>query len=67
MISAAMFIVVMDVLKYYFGIDPVRDELKQGKQSKKKKPAVVIRLIYVNAPPVHSSASSISIVEKIPV
>jgi hypothetical protein len=53
MISVAMFIVVMDVLKYFFGIDPVGEEMKKmrkKKQAKKRKP-VIQRFIYVNAPP----------------
>jgi hypothetical protein len=55
MISVAMFVFIMDVLKYYFGIDPVasmRQELesKKGKKhTKPKKPATIMRFRYVNA------------------
>jgi hypothetical protein len=53
MISVAIFIIIMDILKYCFGIDPVREELEQirrKKQARKRKP-VIQRFIYVNAPP----------------
>ena len=58
MVSVAMFIVIMDILKYCFGIDPVNDErerLRQqrNQQVKKLKP-VIQRFIYVNAPVVSS-------------
>jgi hypothetical protein len=52
MISVAMFIVIMDILKYCFGIDPVHEErerLRRTKQAKKRKP-VIQRFVYVNAP-----------------
>ena len=57
MITVAMFIIILDVLKYFFGIDPVGDELKRIEQKNKikKKPPVIIRYIYVNAPPTQSS------------
>jgi hypothetical protein len=53
MISVAMFIVIMDVLKYCFGIDPVdkeRERIRRQKQAKKRKP-VIQRFVYVNALP----------------
>jgi hypothetical protein len=53
MASVAMFIIIMDVLKYCFGIDPIREELeriRREKQARKRKP-VIQRFIYVNAPP----------------
>ncbi|CAF0824469.1 unnamed protein product [Adineta ricciae] len=56
MIVVAVFIVVMDILKYGFGIDPVAEErrkLRREKQLKKRKP-VVQQFVYVNA----SSSSS---------
>ena len=62
MITAAVLVVTMDVLKYGFGIDPVKEELEeiQDKRRKKenvepKKPIIVIRYLYV-----HSSPSPIS-------
>ena len=57
MITVAMFITILDVLKYFFGIDPVGDELKKIEQKNKikKKPPVIIRYIYVNAPPTEST------------
>jgi hypothetical protein len=57
MISVAMFVFIMDVLKYYFGIDPVdsvRKELqskKEKKHVKNNKPGIIIRFHYVNASP----------------
>ncbi len=53
MVSAAMFIIIMDILKYCFGIDPVRKErerIRQKQKAKKRKP-VIQRFVYVNAPP----------------
>jgi hypothetical protein len=50
--SVAMFIVIMDILKYCFGIDPVHEErerLQRKKRGKKRKP-VIQRFAYVNAP-----------------
>lgn len=51
-ISAVMFIIIMDILKYYFGIDPVRkdlEEIRRKKRAKNRKP-VIQRFVYVNAP-----------------
>lgn len=53
MVSVVGFIVVMDILKYGFGIDPVREELeriRRQKQLKRRKPPVIVRHTYVNAP-----------------
>ena len=57
-ISVAIVIVTMDVLKYCFGIDPVgptRAELQAAKRKKykkkRKKPPKIVRYIYVHAPP----------------
>jgi hypothetical protein len=52
MISAAIFIIIMDVLKYYFDIDPVhndRERIRRKKRKRKPKPPIVLRYIYVNA------------------
>ena len=54
MTSVAMFIVIMDILKYCFGIDPTREDLemiRREKRAKNRKPHAMQRLIYVNAPP----------------
>jgi hypothetical protein len=48
----AAFIVIMDILKYCFGIDPVREErerIRRKKQAVKRKP-VLQRFVYVHAP-----------------
>ena len=53
MVTVAMFVVIMDILKYCFGIDPVEVERKRmprKKQAKKRKPPVIQRFTYVNAP-----------------
>lgn len=50
LVSTVMFIVIMDVLKYCFGIDPVEEErerMRREKQAKKRKP-VIQRFVYVN-------------------
>jgi hypothetical protein len=53
-LTVIAFVVIMDILKYCFGIDPARDELeriRRKKRVKKAKRPVIIRYIYVNAPP----------------
>ncbi|CAM4971981.1 unnamed protein product [Rotaria socialis] len=47
-----MFIVIMDILKYCFGIDPTRDDLERIRQEKRKS-RVIQQLFYV-----HSTAVS---------
>ena len=67
LIVFAMFILVLDLLKYWFGIDPVGEELermRQEKQAKKRKPPVVIRYIYVNAPLPQTTTRPASIIEE---
>ncbi len=67
MVSVVMFIVIMDILKYCFGIDPVHEErelIRRKKREKQRKP-VIQRFIYVNAPPVpQPSAAPMSITEE---
>ena len=49
--SVAMFFVIMDILKYGFGIDPVREErerVRRERRTKHRKP-VIQRFTYVNA------------------
>jgi hypothetical protein len=47
-----MFVVIMDVLKYGFGIDPTREELERIRRKKQMKKvqheSVVQRFVYVN-------------------
>jgi hypothetical protein len=54
MISAGMFIVIMNILKYCFGIDVTRKDFKKKshrkKRPKKKRPPVIMRFTYVNRP-----------------
>ncbi len=50
MVSVTMFVVIMDILKYCFGIDPVhkeRERLRRKRLIKKRQPAVQ-QLIHVN-------------------
>ncbi len=52
MCTVAMFVIIMDILKYCFGIDLTRKELEEvrrKKRAKKRKP-VIQRFVYVNAP-----------------
>ena len=52
MSTVIMFVIIMDILKYCFGIDPVREELEQiqrEKRARKRKP-IIQRFVYVNAP-----------------
>lgn len=49
--AVVMFVVVMDILKYCFGIDPVeeeREKMRQQRRAKKRKP-IIQRFVYVNA------------------
>ena len=47
----ALFVITMDVLKYGFRIDPVREEAKHAEiKVTPKAPGVAIRFVYVNAP-----------------
>ena len=51
MSTVATIIVVMDILKYWFGIDPVSKEIKRRKNIKMKKTWNIVRYIYVHALP----------------
>jgi hypothetical protein len=47
----AMFVVIMDILKYCFGIDPIREDLeriRREKQARRRKPTTQ-RFVHVNA------------------
>ena len=53
LVIVVMFIVIMDILKYCFGIDPVREERERLQRSKRRVPKhrpVIERAVYVNAP-----------------
>ena len=50
--SVAMFIVIMDVLKYCFDIDPTQkelEEIRQKRRAKMSKSPQIQRFVYVNA------------------
>ena len=47
------FVVVLDILKYFFGIDPAKEErkrMREKKKRRKKRRPVVQRFIYIPAP-----------------
>ncbi|UJR18357.1 hypothetical protein I4U23_005260 [Adineta vaga] len=53
MITVALFIIIMDILKYGFGIDPVAEERKRIRQEKlmvKRRKHIIQRFVYVNPP-----------------
>jgi hypothetical protein len=63
MVSVVMFIVILDILKYFFGIDPICKEFKRIKRkikTKKKKHPIIIRFTYVDAPSAQPSQMVIS-------
>lgn len=59
-IVVVLFIIIMDVLKYGFGIDPNKDKLAKNRRmkvpKKRRHPPVITRFTYVNAPPEESVA-----------
>lgn len=63
LIIVAIFIIIMDLLKYCFDIDPVRKELKQIQRKKQvkrtKHPPVTIRFKYVDAPVPQKTVSTV--------
>ncbi len=66
LISVAMFVIIMDILRYCFGIDPIRREIKQKKKTKKKQlkknaSSIPVRFIYVNTPSIWLFEKVISI------
>ena len=66
-LTLAIFIITLDILKYCFGIDPIDRKLQLTKcniQKKKKKPMKIIRFIYINAPPKDSLEQTISTIEE---
>ena len=50
MSSVVTFVVVMDVLKYFFGIDPVSGNRTRSLVERKRRNPVVVRFTYVHAP-----------------
>jgi hypothetical protein len=62
-ISLIMFVIIMDILKYCFGIDPTskyKKTIQQKKQIKKvKRRPVIQRFVYVNALPSKKSITTI--------
>lgn len=55
--SVVVFIIALDVLKYWFGIDPAK-KASESEREKQKKPSAAIRFIYVNAPSIQPSESA---------
>ena len=59
LVSVAAFFVIMDILKYCFGIDPTKDELERirrekaiqrAKQRRRQRPVIIQKPIYANEP-----------------
>ena len=53
LVTVAVFVMIMDLFKYAFGIDPTEQELKQIRRTRAKKKVtrpVGLRFIYVNRP-----------------
>ena len=48
--AVALFIIIMDVLKYGFGIDVAGVDPKKSKSKKQTRDRIGVRFIYVNAP-----------------
>lgn len=61
MISAAMFIIIMDILKYGFGIDVTHAELEKIRRKKQAKirRRIIQRFVYVNPLPQPSSEQQV--------
>jgi hypothetical protein len=70
--SVATFIILLDVLKYCFGIDPIKDELEKKRRKKQvkkvKRRPLIQRFVYVHAPaqppPRTSTQGDISTIEE---
>lgn len=48
--SVALFVIVMDILKYFFGIDPVAEDREQLRQEKRRRRPKIEHFVYVNRP-----------------
>lgn len=59
-VCLAMFVIIMDVLKYCFGIDPARKAARRIPPKKKPQQGVIIRFTYVDAPTPLISNDSVS-------
>ena len=62
LIMVALFIIAMDVLKYAFGIDPVREDRERHQRkmlARRRHTLVILRFIYVHAPEKMDSLSGI--------
>ncbi|CAF1279357.1 unnamed protein product [Adineta ricciae] len=65
MITVALFIIIMDVLKYFFGIDLTKKEVERIRRAKKRRRPVIQRFVYVNALPSSEKRSLSLIVEEV--
>ena len=67
MISLGLFVVIMDILKYWFDDDPVSEELEriqQKSQMQSREISVSLRFTYVNALFLQLSEQPISTTEE---
>lgn len=49
--SVALFVIIMDILKYFFGIDPVREDREQLQRERKRRKPEVVHFVYVRHSP----------------
>lgn len=59
MSAVAIFILVMDILKYGFGIDPVQSKIRPNRKIPKKKTFHITRYVYVPGPNAGSWETSV--------
>ncbi|CAF0943686.1 unnamed protein product [Adineta steineri] len=64
LISTALFIITMDILKYYFGIDPIRKRLQSRRRVKKTKVVPVVQKIYYKSSLKKRPENSIMVIEE---
>ncbi|CAF1081036.1 unnamed protein product [Adineta steineri] len=64
LIGTAIFIITMDILKYYFGIDPARKRLQSRKHVKKTKGVPVVQKFYYKSSLKKLPENSIVVIEE---
>ncbi|CAF1329692.1 unnamed protein product [Adineta steineri] len=64
LISTALFIITMDILKYYFGIDPIRKRLQSRRRVKKTKVVPVVQKIYYKSSLKKRPINSVVLIEE---
>ncbi|CAF1073957.1 unnamed protein product, partial [Adineta steineri] len=64
LIGTAIFIITMDLLKYYFGIDPIRKRIRSRRRVKKKKVIPVVQKIYYKSSSKKRPVNSVVLIEE---